>query len=219
MAFVGLRVPHETARLLGELEVAGDKEPVSNLHTTVLYLGKDVPVEQIASSVTAIYEVTSKTKPFTVETSIVTSFPPNPDDGVPIIARIESEPLHQLQAALKAALKKHGVAFSDKYPEYKPHVTLAYLQDGEAPADIQIPPVTWGVGEVVLWGGDTGDNRLIVTFPFSLNGSKQAAHKALVRIVSNRLACEGSCGCGCGSEGLCQRARVATRYLRSQIAG
>lgn len=219
MAFVGLRVPHETARLLGEIDVPGKKESVSNLHTTVLYLGKDVPVEQIASAVTAIYEVTSNTKPFTVETSLVTSFPANPEDGIPVIARIESDPLHVLQSSLKDALKRHDVAFSDKYPEYKPHVTLAYLKDGEAPSDKSIPTVTWGVGEMILWGGDTGDNRLIVTFPFSLNGTQKAAmYEALVKVGSQHVACEGTCGCGCGGDGMCQRARVATRFLKSQIA-
>jgi hypothetical protein len=85
---------------------------------------------------------------------------------VPVICRIESDPLHNLQQNLKASLQAAGVEFEDKFPEYKPHVTLAWADDNIE--DKRIPIVEWGAHELVLWGGDDGDRKLIITFPFSL---------------------------------------------------
>jgi 2'-5' RNA ligase len=124
-----VRVPHEIARALSGIDIPGEKEPVDHFHISVLYLGKDTPVEQLMEAATATYEVTSKFPPFTVQTGRVSTFPPNPDDGVPIIARMDSRALHELQEALKNKFKEKGVTFSDKYPTYIPHVTLGYSQE------------------------------------------------------------------------------------------
>jgi len=181
MAFLGLKVPHETARLLGELEVPGKRESTAAYHITVLYLGKDVPIEMLAKAMVAAYGITSRTKPFTVRTSLLTCFPKG-DDGVPIICRVESDPLHELQAELKTAYQAAEVPFSDKHPEYKPHVTLAY---GEEPiTDRRIPVVEWGAHELVLWGGDEGDRRLVVTFPFTIEGNQVIARRVAHRFMS-----------------------------------
>jgi 2'-5' RNA ligase len=186
-----VRVPHEIARALSGIEIPGEKEPVDHFHISVLYLGKDTPVEQLMEAATATYEVTSKFPPFTVQTGRVSTFPRNPDDGTPIIARMDSLALHELQGALKDSFKEKGVTFSDKYPDYKPHVTLGYNQDeGVEIKDQKIdPPVQWGVGELTLWGGDVGDERLYVTFPLSVPPTKAAMQRiasklALARTVS-----------------------------------
>lgn len=184
MAFIGLKVPHETARLLGQVKVDGDKVDLSEMHVTVLFLGSNVPIETVTEATKVAYEVTSQTKPFTVATELVTSFPKNPD-GIPIIARVESEPLHELRKALTAAFDAAGIAYDKKYPEYKPHVTLAYLHGAEkAPPDQKLPPLEWGAGEMVLWGGDSGDDKLTVTFPFALAPSKSASYRALVQMAT-----------------------------------
>lgn len=172
MAFIGVKLPHEIARLLSEIKIKGEPASVDEFHVTMIYLGKDVPIDQVAKALVAAYEVTSQTPPFTMQTSMVTSFPPHPEDGVPIIARIESPALQDLRARLVASFQKHGVKFSNKHPDYKPHVTLGYskdpLVDADKAADKQIPLVEWGVGEMVLWGSNWGDGRVTITFPFSL---------------------------------------------------
>jgi len=211
MAFIGLKVPHETARLLAQVEVDGDRADLSSMHITMIYLGKALSIEAIATATQVAFEVTSKTQPFTVSTQLVTSFPPNPDDGIPIIARIESEPLHTLQKALLAAFDAAGVEYDRKYPEYKPHVTLAYNKSDKKPEDQKIPPVEWGAGELVLWGGDKGDEKLVVTFPFALALSKTAMYRAFVRLACAKDG-EQSGGCSCGGECACQAARVAARF-------
>ncbi len=191
MAFLGLRVPQETARILAEVDIGkwGEKEPPSSFHITMAYMGREVPIETIAQMIPAIFPVVAKTSPFTVSTSHVTTFPPHPEDGVPIIARVDSEPLHAFRAAVCQAMDAAGVDFSKKFPDYKPHVTLAYAKDAlvhyDNAFDIHIPTIEWAAHELVLWGGDNGDNRLIVTFPLSIAMSKTAMHRAYVQLAKN----------------------------------
>lgn len=182
MAFIGLKTPHETARLLTSIEVPGDAVSMDESHITVLYLGKDVPIEVLAKAMLATYAVTSRTRPFTVRTSTLTCFPKN-DDGVPVICRVDSDPLHDLQAKIRASFDQNGVPYSAKYPEYKPHVTLSYAEDEVA--EQRIPTIEWGAHELVLWGGDSGDRRLIVTFPFSIDPNQEIAQRVAQRFASS----------------------------------
>src|SRR3569832_1872725 len=128
MAFIGLSVSNATARLFGEIEVPGDREPVSSMHITVVYIGSETPIDVLAEAVKATYAVTAMTRPFTVHASRVNCIPANPDykDGHPIIARIESDPLHEFREALVLALDDAGVEYNKKFPVYRPHVTLAH---------------------------------------------------------------------------------------------
>jgi len=193
MAFLGLKVPHETARILSEIDfgkAGGDKEPPSSMHITMCYLGKEVPIEKVAAMIPVIFAVVSQTTPFTVATSRVTTFPANPDDGVPIICPIDSNELHAFRSALCSAFDGTSppIDYSKKY-SYKPHVTLGYNQDPLVSADnaidLQIPVIEWGAHELVLWGGDSGDNRVIITFPLSVALNKTAMHRAFVQLAKN----------------------------------
>lgn len=168
MAFIGLRTPPETSRLLCDIGVPGTKTPRGDHHVTLVFLGSGIGVDVLAEAVKATYSVTSKTRPFTVRTTRVISFPTNPDDqdGHPVIACIESDELHELQADLVRALDEAGVDFSKKFPTYRPHVTLAYSP--EPVEEFRIPIIEWGAHEIVMWGGDDGDRKLTVTFPLAL---------------------------------------------------
>ena len=184
MAFLGLKVPPETARLLSEIEVPGKKESRDRYHITVLYLGEDIDIKVLAQAMEVTLEVTSETKPFTVQCSRVSSFPGG-DDGTPIICPVNSDPLHDFQAKIRAAYDAAGIDYSKKHPEYKPHVTLAY-----SPDDIEekrITTVEWGAHELVLWGGDQGDGRLVITFPFSLE-SPDPLQRSASRVARRWLA-------------------------------
>jgi 2'-5' RNA ligase len=178
MSFLGLKIPHETARLLGEIDVPGKREGAAELHVTILFLGESIPIEMLARAIVATYKVTSVTLPFIVSTSRVTSFPPG-DDGTPIICSIQSQELHTLHDKLARSLEAHGVPFSKKFPIYAPHVTLAYAD--EAIEDRPLPTVEWGAHELVLWGGDSNDNRLVVSFPLTLNPGLTIAQKVAQR--------------------------------------
>ena len=172
MAALMIAVPDETARVLREIPVSGEPER-HDPHITVLYLGKDVPIDRISEVLPVIYDVTSKTTPFSVSTNHVSSFPAG-DDGVPVIAKISSPPLHRFREALVEAFEGNDIPYDNKFPDYKPHTTLAYDPNKDAKVDIDIPEITWGANELVLWGSNRGTGRLVVKFPLSLPMSKVA---------------------------------------------
>lgn len=189
MAFIGLQVPHSTARLFGDIDVPGDKVPSTSMHVTLLYIGDNVEIDVLAEAVKATYAVTAATRPFTVRTSRVMSFPINPADqeAHPVVARIESDALHDLQAGLRAAFDGAGIDYSKKFPDYKPHVTLSYAE--EAVDDFRIPIIEWGAHEIVMWGGDEGDRKLTATFPLALIPPDETA---IARRVASRFTSAAS---------------------------
>lgn len=191
MSFIGIKVPHEIARLFAQIDYGehGQPESTDTFHVTVAYFGEDQPIEKLAGIIQAAYKVASSTKPFTVQASRVTTFPPHPKEGtVPIICRVESDELHALRDALLKQFDADGVSYDKKFPEFKPHVTLAYTKPGDGAEEVKgldmvIHPIQWGVGELVLWGGDSGDDKLVVSFPFALAPAEKTAvlYRAMVR--------------------------------------
>lgn len=183
MSFIGLRVPLEVGRILTGLSVPGDKEPINHYHITLFVTGSDLPIAEVGPIIVAIYEVVSKVKPFSIELDRVSSFPKGEANVVPVICPVTSPELHELHASLKKALDKAGIEYSKTFPVYKPHVTLSYAP--EADKDMTFGPINWTTYEVVFWGGDTGDERLSVAFPFSLQG-KTALWRRLVQASIRR---------------------------------
>jgi 2'-5' RNA ligase len=181
MSFLGLCIPHETARLLSGIEVPGKREAVSSLHVTMFYFGEHLSIDRITEIIQATFGVVQDTEPFTVRTSLVSSFPKG-DDGAPIICRVESDSLHSLRARIQAAYEDAGVDYANNYPEYTPHVTLSYAEE-DGFEDKQIPVVEWGAHELVLWGGDSGDDVLVVTFPLALDDLGKTAKREASRVV------------------------------------
>lgn len=179
MAALMFPVPEETARILCELEVPGTPEP-ANSHVTVVYLGEDVPIGRIAELMPVLYEVTSRTVPFSVSTDLITTFPPG-DDGVPVIAKVHSPELHAFRKQLCTCMDGAGIEYDKKYPEYKPHVTVAYAQDPDTEFELEIPEISWGATELTLWGSNRGTGRLVVKFPLSLPEGRVASERALTR--------------------------------------
>lgn len=184
MAFVGLQVPHDIGRLFESVEVPGQREKASDMHVTILFL-EDIPVSTVARAMEAAYLVSSRQRPFLLICDSVDSFPANPEYGIPVIAPVISPPLHALHASLKAIFDKVGIAYSNKYPEYKPHVTLSRNMGPDAvPYSAPLPGYcAWVAAEMVIWGGDDGDGKVVVHLPFVLGpgflgvaASKIASH-------------------------------------------
>lgn len=173
MAFLGITTPYETARLLAGIDVPGVPVPAHESHITMAYLGKDVPLLTIQKAIAALSGVMATARPFTVRTSLVTTFPRG-EDGVPVICKIESPELLELRARVVAAFDAMGVEYSKRFA-YNPHVTLAYSETEFA--DVRIPTVEWGVTEIVLWGGDQGDDKLTVNFPMKLTLEERVAFR------------------------------------------
>lgn len=165
MAFLGIRIPHEKARLLSQIDVPGEKISTSEMHITLLYFQSEWPISELSKSIEATYDVVSKTHPFLVKLNKVSSFPKNPEGKIPIISRVESKELHSLRNKLAENFDDSDVDFSKTHKDFKPHVTLAYAE--EEPDKDKFHSVEFVVSEIVLWGGDHGDDRIFVTFPLA----------------------------------------------------
>lgn len=172
MAFIGISVPHSVGRLLSGIEVPGDKETTSSLHITLLCFADNVPISDIAKSMEAAYEVISKIKPFLVSVSTVSCFSPKKDKPTPIIAKVQSDELMELNKKLKKAFDKDKIEYSKVFKDYKPHITLSW--HNEEIKDFKIDKLQFNVSEVVLWAGDEGDDRLFITFPLQGPQKKKA---------------------------------------------
>jgi 2'-5' RNA ligase len=163
MAFLGIRIPQETGRLLTGIEVPGEKEGTGEYHITLLCFEDNWPITEISKALEATYDVISQIKPFLIKINKITCFPKREDNPCPIIAKVESDDLHDLQKKLKKSFDKHNVDYDKKFKDYKPHITLSYA-DKEID-EFKIDPLEISIQEAVLWGGDYGDNRIFITFP------------------------------------------------------
>lgn len=178
MAFIGLDVPADAASLLEGIDVPGDRESASDMHVTIVHLGKGVPVVQLAKAMLVAHECARATPPMSFTITRVSSFPGG-DDGVPIICPIESPELQALNAMLKQRLRDLGIPFSDKWPDFKPHLTLGYFVDAPEgfALDVELPvPVPFSVSELCLWGGNAGGPEVLrVSIPFALSPVQRMA--------------------------------------------
>lgn len=176
MSFIGCKVQHETARLLGSIDVPGTKVPLDQMHVTVLYIGEDIPIKKVAKIIVYTYNITSRQTPFNLKTSRVKCFETAAEAGYPIIARVLSPEIHVFHEALKKEFDKANITYSKKFADYRPHVTLAYSP--EPIKDIQLAEcISWPAHEATLWSGDWGDDRLSTTFPFTLNPVKEGFYR------------------------------------------
>lgn len=178
MAFLGIRVPIETGRLLKGIEVPGENEGPSEYHITLLCFEDNWPVSEISKSLEAAHDVISKVKPFTVKVETVFCFPAKDDGPVPVVAKVESKELHDMRDKLAKEFDKCSIEFSKVFKDFKPHITLAYAKESIDKFKID-PVIEFAVQEVVLWGGDHGDDRIFITFP--LKGPEKQKHSLLLQ--------------------------------------
>jgi len=163
MAMIAVPVPYEVGRLFRSIEVDGQRDQSD--HITMLYLGDDVKIDTIAKMVPLIFDITSKQDPFLASCKKITTFPKG-DNGYPIISLVDAPQLHDIQKKLKRVLDRKGIKYSDKYPEYKPHVTLGYHK--KKTKNIAFPKTQWQINEIAIYGGNNHDEKVYVSFPLSL---------------------------------------------------
>lgn len=100
--------------------IIGEDGREDEIHVTVLYgLFTTDPTE--VEDIIKKYKI----KPFEVRLSLITAFLNGDQDVLKI--DVESNGLHNLHKLLRANLKN-----DNKYPEYRPHLTIAYLKKGES---------------------------------------------------------------------------------------
>lgn len=169
MAFIGIKVPAQTGRLLKNIKVPGKAESPSEYHITLMFFAKNWELSKVAKALEATYEITKDAKPFLVKTETVGCFPKRENEPLPIIARVESKELHDFRKELAEKFDDEGIEFSKTFKTFNPHITLAYLDSDKEISDFDIDPIEFSVSEIVIWAGDHGDDRLSINFP--LEGS------------------------------------------------
>jgi 2'-5' RNA ligase len=180
VAFLGIRVPVEVGRLITGLEVPGEKESPSEYHITILCFEDNWPISQVSKALEATYDVISKITPFKVKATKVSHFSPREGKPIPIIAPIESEELHDLREKLGKEFDDQEIEFNKTFKDFKPHITLAYSEDEHDDYKID-PAIEFVVNEVILWGGDHGDDRIFITFP--LKGPARSKNALLIQKI------------------------------------
>jgi len=178
LAFLGIKCPVEAGRLIAGLEVPGEKESVSEYHITILCFDDNWPISEISKALETTYDIVSKFEPFRVKAKKISHFPKREDNPIPIIAPIESDELQELHKKLAKAFDKDQIDFKKTFKDFKPHITLAYSEDEHDDFKID-PAIEFIVSEIVLWGGDHGDDRIFITFP--LKGPERAKHSVLMQ--------------------------------------
>lgn len=178
MALLSIKVPYEVARALGQIPVPGTSEPNETYHITLLYLGKDVPIDDVSKALVVAYRVAEITRPIPLAVEEVGSFPKG-DDGYPIICLVKSPELHQLWEALCSAFDDSNIEYSKKYTIYRPHITLGY-DVAELKETLLVGPFDWVSYEMTLWSGNSGDDAVSIKIPFSFP-SKEALYRRLVQ--------------------------------------
>ena len=186
MAFLGIKIPHECGRLLNSIEVPGTQVAVSDLHITLLYFGEDWPISEITKALEATYKVISHTNPFMVETKSITSFPLG-DEGAAVVIRADSKELHAMRKRLAKEFAKQNIEFDKTYKTYKPHITLSYAESIITDTALETP-IEFSVQEVVLWGGDHGDDRIFLTFPLKGPETQKSAVCLQKTAILNKIA-------------------------------
>ncbi len=188
MAFIGIRVPEAVGRMLESVEVPGERSKTSDMHITLLYLGRNAGIIPIAKAMVATHAVVSKYRPFLVTGITVDSFPSNPDDGIPVIVPIESQPLHVFRHSLASKFDELGLEYSKKYPEFHPHVTLSYVKDPQDGFTVPVQNLpgyaAWVVNEITIWGGEDMGDGAIVTLPLPMSAGALGVFEVASRIAN-----------------------------------
>jgi len=169
MAFLGIRVTHEVGRLLSSIEVPGKRVAASDMHITLLGFADNWPISELVNALKAAYDVVSTSKPFLVKTQRISCFTSKANQSAAIVARIESLELHKIHDKLAESFDKEKIDFCKDFKDYNPHISLSY--NDKAIEEFEFEEVEFSVPELVLWGGDHGDDRVFITFP--LQGPKK----------------------------------------------
>jgi 2'-5' RNA ligase/ADP-ribose pyrophosphatase YjhB (NUDIX family) len=140
---------------------------VDDHHITLVYLGKDVSDDAFAKAVRRTREAAEAHPPMEGSIGGLGSFPPSDssDGKTPVFVPVDVPGIRRLRRSLEDLN-------ASQFKDYKPHVTLAYLEDGEAmPAPHPTVPVSFDRLHV-----KRGDD--VKSFPFGGRLSKAAAWDA-----------------------------------------
>jgi 2'-5' RNA ligase len=123
---VNLPASSDAAKAIGDMQsripdedLAGDGKAIDKPHVTVRYGLKNGITPELRAFI-------EKQEPFEASLGPTTAFPPSEhsDGAAPIVAPVESPELHKLNAEIE----KQADFEPSSFPDYKPHVSVAYVK-------------------------------------------------------------------------------------------
>lgn len=163
MAMLSIKVPKHISETLYELVRIGDKSYPEEMHITLFCFDGELSINKVLLITNICYEVCQNVKQFMAGSCVVTSFPKNGNS--PVIARVISPGLHELRRTLEEKFNKHGVEYSKKFPDFKPHVTLTYTD--KLFENIKFDTVKWNVNGLLINAGYGVEDVMTVNIPFN----------------------------------------------------
>jgi 2'-5' RNA ligase len=126
-------------------------EDPSPPHLTFVYIG-DFDESGADELIATAKRIGSVIPPLDLKLENASSF--QNDEGQTIInSPVSGQHLHPAHYGFKTALKRRGFEVADKWPVYKPHVTIEYVDSGEQPRYGMLNPRgQWRADAVELWG-------------------------------------------------------------------
>lgn len=125
-------------------------EDSSPPHITLLYIGS-LPKNFEDKLKDVVRDVCDNFKSFNVRLGSVKKFV-NDEQQKVFHSPIKSKKLKLLHETLKHAFQQNQLPFSTKYPEFKPHITIEYVNLGEKPKFRNVcPEGEWEVDHVWIW--------------------------------------------------------------------
>ena len=142
-------LPKEIARQFPEEgKQAEDNSPA---HVTVLYIGSVLPAVE-NKLLNVVKDVCEKTKPFKAQLKKPRKFI-NDKGQIILHSPVKSSRLVRFHENLRTALLNAGIQVDNKFPEFKPHVTIAYVNSKKELKKYKEvkPEGEWIVDSVWLW--------------------------------------------------------------------
>jgi 2'-5' RNA ligase len=126
-------------------------EDTSPVHVTVCYIG-DFPIHLEHKLESVVRNVCTKIKPFKVKLGSPRKFINDKNQTI-IHSPVKSKKLHNFHDILKYALLQNQIQVSNKFPEFKPHITIEYVPENDVSRYKHLKPYgEWVIDSIWLWG-------------------------------------------------------------------
>ena len=131
-------------------------EPASEMHLTLVYLGKrDLSGDESDRIVAALKAWAGVQSPLPLRIGLLDRFiGVDTAKGDAIYRKVTGEGMVDARLTLMRALESAGFPNESKHPAWKPHVTLAYVPTGSTLPVERVDPLNLTMDRVALWAGE-----------------------------------------------------------------